>query len=109
MLVLILLVIVMGVVYVVRRKQMKIRFGFIPHVLNFKTGNSNLLIRNRQQQYRYRYFTERSQDDGFDTDNVPVYRDCTVSLRIQDTDDTNIINTNGDSRAVLTEQPEVVA
>ena len=63
----------------------------------------------RQQQYRYRYFTERSQDDGFDTDNVPVYRDCTVSLRIQDTDDTNILHNNADSKAVLTEQPEVKA
>lgn len=87
LLVLIVLVIAMGAVYIVKRKQMK----------------------QRQQQYRYRYFTERSQDDGFDTDNIPVYRDCTVSLRIKDGEDANnIINNNADSSAVLTEQPDVV-
>ena len=38
----------------------------------------------RQQQYRYRYFAERSQDDVFDTDmSVPMYRDCTVSLQLK--------------------------
>lgn len=88
LLVLIFLVVSMGAVYIVRRKQMK----------------------QRQQQYRYRYFTERSQDDGFDTDNVPVYRDCTVSLKIKDTDAdaANIINNNASSSAVLTETPNVI-
>jgi len=57
---------------------------------------------NRQQQYRYRYFTERSQDDGFDTDNVPVYRDCTVSLKIKDTDDMASNNLDTSSTAALT-------
>lgn len=87
LLVLIVLVVSMGVVYIFKRKQMK----------------------QRQQQYRYRYFTERSQDDGFDTDNVPVYRDCTVSLKIKDTDDAaNVINNNASSSAVLTETRNVI-
>lgn len=69
-----------------------------------------MFLNERQQQYRYRYFTERSQDDGFDTDNVPVYRDCTVSLKIKDTDAdaANIINNNASSSAVLTETPNVI-
>lgn len=69
-----------------------------------------LNVKKRQQQYRYRFFTER-QDDGFDTDNVPVYRDCTVSLRIKENDDANnstnfnnSSNLDTSSTAALTEQ-----
>lgn len=83
LLVLIVLVIAMGATYIVKRKQTK----------------------QRQQQYRYRYFTERSQDDGFDTDNVPVYRDCTVSLRIKDTDEV----TSNSNNPIIAEQLEVIS
>ena len=56
----------------------------------------NILSKSRQQQYRYRYFTDRSQEDVFETDNVPVYRDCTVSLQINDSEDATIFNNNYD-------------
>lgn len=58
----------------------------------------------RQQQYRYRYFAERSQDDVFDTDmSVPVYRDCTVSLQIKDSE-----AIDSSSTAALTEQQDSI-
>ncbi len=41
----------------------------------------------RDRQYRYRFFSERSQEDVFDgMQDLPVYRDTTVSLQFKDQD-----------------------
>ena len=74
---------------------------------------------NRKQEYRYRYFTERSQDDGFDVDSVPVYRDVTVSLRINENGEDlaanmannidHIDHVDASSTTNLTQKREVIA
>jgi hypothetical protein len=49
-------------------------------------------VQNRNRQYRYRFFSERLQEDAFDgMIDVPVYRDTTVSLQLKDSD-ANLLN-----------------
>lgn len=54
-------------------------------------------VQNRNRQYRYRFFSERLQEDAFDgMIDVPVYRDTTVSLQLKDSD-ANLLNSQHDA------------
>ena len=61
--------------------------------------------RRRNNQYRYTYFSQPPvQDDPFETmQDLPVYRDTTISLQIQDSNN-NIASaiSNFDSQQPLT-------
>ena len=51
--------------------------------------------RKRNSQYRYRYFSQPIHDDAFETmQDLPVYRDTTISLQIQESNNTNAISSN---------------